>query len=60
MRRNIVPPRSGVPMAQAMAYVGHASTLIHKIYQRLQPADLTLSGDGRRVPDRDGVDIGHL
>ena len=33
--------RSGVPMAQAMAYVGHASTLIHKIYQRLQPADLT-------------------
>jgi len=31
--------RAGVPISQAMAYVGHASELIHKIYQRLRPAD---------------------
>jgi len=33
--------RAGVPIQQAMAYVGHASSLIHKIYQRLKPADLS-------------------
>lgn len=32
--------RAGVPVQQAMAYVGHANTLIHKIYQRLKPADV--------------------
>jgi hypothetical protein len=32
--------RAGVPMAQAMAYVGHANSLIHRIYQRLLPADV--------------------
>jgi integrase len=31
--------RAGVPIQQAMAFVGHASTTIHKIYQRLKPAD---------------------
>lgn len=32
--------RAGVPIQQAMAYVGHASPLIHKIYQRLKPRDV--------------------
>lgn len=33
--------RAGVPMAQAMAYVGHASELVHQIYMRLVPGDLS-------------------
>lgn len=32
--------RAGVPIAQAMAYVGHASQTVHRIYQRLAAADL--------------------
>jgi integrase len=32
--------RNGVPEQQAMAYVGHASRLVHRIYQRLRPPDL--------------------
>jgi hypothetical protein len=32
--------RAGVPVQQTMAYVGHANETIHKIYQRLNPADL--------------------
>lgn len=32
--------RAGVPMAVAMAYVLHSSSLVHKIYQRLGIADL--------------------
>lgn len=32
--------RAGVPISQAMAYVGHASSTIHKIYQRLRPGDV--------------------
>lgn len=35
--------RAGVPIQQALAYVGHASELIHRIYQRLNPADLSLA-----------------
>lgn len=31
--------RSGVNEQQAMAYVGHASTEIHRVYQRLKPRD---------------------
>ena len=31
--------RAGVPIQQAMAFVGHASEAIHKIYQKLKPAD---------------------
>jgi integrase len=31
--------RAGVPIQQAMAFVGHASTAIHQIYQKLKPAD---------------------
>jgi len=31
--------RAGVPIQQAMAFVGHASEVIHKVYQRLKPAD---------------------
>ena len=33
--------RAGVPVSQAMAYVGHASQTIHHIYQRLGAADLS-------------------
>ena len=33
--------RAGVSEQQAMAYVGHSSELIHKVYQKLKPADLT-------------------
>ena len=33
--------RAGVPIAQAMAYVGHSSMLIHRIYQRLAAQDLS-------------------
>jgi hypothetical protein len=33
--------RKGVPISQAMSYVGHASRLIHRIYTRLQPGDLS-------------------
>jgi integrase len=32
--------RAQVPIAQAMAYVGHVSRAVHQIYQRLVPADL--------------------
>lgn len=32
--------RAGVPIQKAMAYVGHASEVIHKVYQRLKPADV--------------------
>lgn len=33
--------RAGVPIQQAMAYVGHADEEIHRIYQRLQAPDLS-------------------
>lgn len=33
--------RAGVPIQQAMAYVGHADHEIHRIYQRLQAPDLS-------------------
>lgn len=33
--------RAGVPIQQAMAYVGHADQEIHRLYQRLQSPDLT-------------------
>ncbi|MDR3401744.1 MAG: site-specific integrase [Chthoniobacter sp.] len=36
--------RSGVPISQAMAYVGHASNTVHRIYQRLMPADVAHLG----------------
>jgi integrase len=32
--------RAGVPVSQAMAFVGHASETIHRIYQRLAASDL--------------------
>jgi len=34
--------RAGVPIQQAMAYVGYANQLIHRVYQRLAPQDLQL------------------
>lgn len=33
--------RAGVPISQAMAFVGHASETIHRIYQRLATGDLS-------------------
>lgn len=33
--------RGGVPLAQAMRFVGHASEAVHRIYQRLGTADLS-------------------
>ena len=32
--------RQGVTEAQAMRYVGHSSRLVHRVYQKLRPADL--------------------
>jgi hypothetical protein len=32
--------RAGVPIQQAMAYVHHGDWAVHKIYQRLKPADV--------------------
>jgi len=32
--------RQGVPEQQAMAYAAHSSRIVHKIYQKLKPADL--------------------
>jgi integrase len=37
--------RKGVPIQQAMAYVGHADETVHRIYQRLQADDLTRCTD---------------
>lgn len=34
--------RAGVPIQQAMRFVGHASEAVHQIYQRLKSEDLTL------------------
>lgn len=34
--------RAGVPIQQAMRYVGHASQTVHRVYQRLKSEDLTL------------------
>jgi integrase len=31
--------RAGVDLRIAMDYIGHSSTLVHRIYQRLKPAD---------------------
>ena len=33
--------RAGVPISQAMSFVGHSSSLVHRIYTRLQPGDLS-------------------
>ncbi len=32
--------RQGVPEQQAMAYAAHSSRIVHRIYQKLRPADL--------------------
>lgn len=34
--------RAGVPIQQAMAYVGHSSQTVHRIYQKLKAEDLSL------------------
>jgi len=42
--------RNGFTMAQAKAYVGHASDTIHAIYQRLAPADVRHLGKALSSP----------
>jgi len=42
--------RAGVPEQQAMRYVGHASNLVHRIYQRLRAEDLNLCADALNYP----------
>ena len=42
--------RNNVPTAKAMAYVNHSSELVHEIYRRLQPEDLTACHAGIVVP----------
>lgn len=42
--------RSGVPEAKAMKFVGHASTEIHRIYQRLSVDDLACCHDPLQLP----------
>lgn len=42
--------RAGVPVQQAMAYVHHANELIHRIYQRLKPADVMKCVDALTYP----------
>jgi integrase len=37
--------RAGVPISEAMAYVGHASETIHRVYQKLASSDLTRATD---------------
>jgi integrase len=37
--------RKGIPENKAMAYLGHASTTIHRSYVRLKPTDLTQCSD---------------
>lgn len=51
--------RAGVPISQAMAFVGHASETIHRIYQRLATGDLAkavaaLSFPGSATPQTQG------
>jgi hypothetical protein len=46
-------------MAQAMAFVGHASETIHRVYQRLATGDLSravaaLSFEGSATPQNPG------
>jgi hypothetical protein len=48
--------RDGVPIQQAMAYVHHGSELIHKIYQRLRPADVAPCVRALAYPQRDDSD----
>ncbi len=42
--------RAGVPIQQAMAYVGHASQTVHRIYTRLKAEDLTLCSAALAYP----------
>jgi integrase len=41
--------RAGVPIQQAIAYVHHADSTIHKVYQRLQAQDLKSCHDALRL-----------
>lgn len=37
--------RANVSISQAMSYVGHSSEIVHRIYQKLQPPDVSHLGD---------------
>ena len=43
--------RAGVPIQQAMAYVGHADSAIHRIYQRLAAPDLSRATAALTFPE---------
>jgi integrase len=46
--------RAGVPIQQAMAYVGHADQTVHRIYQRLQAQDLSQCAAALRFSPTNG------
>jgi len=47
--------RAGVPIQQAMAYVGHADQAVHRIYQRLQADDLTRCTEALQFAPNSGM-----
>lgn len=47
--------RAGVPIQQAMAFVGHADQTVHRIYQRLQADDLTRCTEALRFFPANGT-----
>ncbi len=47
--------RAGVPIQQAMAFVGHANETIHAIYQRLSPPDLVAATAALSRPASSGT-----
>lgn len=48
--------RADVPEQKAMAYVHHGSWLIHKVYQRLKPADVSGLHDALGLPPASSSD----
>ena len=47
--------RAGVPIQQAMAFIGHADATIHGIYRRLSPQDLGAATDALSRPASNGT-----
>jgi site-specific recombinase XerD len=47
--------RAGVPIQQAMAFVGHADESVHRIYQRLQADDLSRCTDALQFSPSSGI-----
>lgn len=42
--------RAGIPMSQAMKFVGHSSALVHLIYQRLNVEDVRCAASSVKIP----------